>query len=50
MSDYDLMRLSDTCEEDGLEEDEIQHSNQKTQKEKYFEYYDDIKLTPKDDW
>lgn len=50
MSDYDLMRLSDTCEEDGMEESEIQHGNAKTQKEKYFEYYDDIKLTPKDDW
>ena len=22
----------------------------KSSKEKYFEYYDDIKLTPKDDW
>lgn len=50
MSDYDLMRLSDTCEEDGIEEDELALYNQKTQKEKYFEFYDDIKLTPKDDW
>ncbi len=50
MSDYDLMRLSDTCEEDGFEECELPHADKKTQKEKYFEYYDDIKLTPKDDW
>lgn len=50
MSDYDLMRASDNCEEDALEEGDLFSGNSKTEKEKYFEFYDDIKQTPKDDW
>lgn len=46
MSDYDLMRKSDNCEEDCAEEEDAPTSA----KEKYFEFYDDVKLTPKDDW
>lgn len=49
MNDYDLMRRSDDFEEDGAEQEDFKKSA-KTDKEKYFEYYDDIKLTPKDDW
>ena len=47
--DYDMMRKSDDFEEDGAEEEEFA-SETKTDKEKYFEFYDDIKLTPRDDW
>ena len=48
MSDYDLMRKSDQMEEDAFSEDENEKTT--TDKEKYFDFYDDIKLTPKDDW
>jgi len=47
---YDLMRESDNKEEDACFPEEWEDERQKSQKEKYFEYYDDIKLTPKDDW
>ncbi len=47
---YDYMREADTCEEDALYPEEMNEERQSTSKEKYFEYYDDIKLTPKDDW
>jgi len=43
------MRRSDDFEEDGAEEEDFA-KEAKTDKEKYFEFYDDIKLTPKDDW
>ena len=47
---YDFMRESEESEEDAYMPDEIFDKINKTTKEKYFEYYDDIKLTPKDDW
>lgn len=47
---YDLMRESDNLEEDAFFPDDWMEDSPKTDKEKYFEYYDDIKTTPKDDW
>ena len=47
---YDLMRESDNKEEDACFPEEWEEERAKSSKEKYFEYYDDIKLTPKDDW
>ena len=48
---YDLMREADNKEEDdACFPEEWEENRSKTDKEKYFEYYDDIKLTPKDDW
>ena len=47
---YDYMRLADSLEEDAMYPEEWLEERQLTSKEKYFEYYDDIKTTPKDDW
>ena len=47
---YDRMREADYLEEDASCPDEWVEERNKTDKEKYFDYYDDIKLTPKDDW
>ena len=47
---YDLMREADFKEEDASSPEEWEDERLKTSKEKYFESYDDIKLTPKDDW
>lgn len=47
---YDLMREADNKEEDAAFPEEWEEERLKSSKEKYFEYYDDIKLTPKDDW
>lgn len=47
---YDYMRESEDSEEDAFLPEEINDLKSQTTKEKYFEYYDDIKLTPKDDW
>jgi len=47
---YDLMRESENREEDAAYPEEWMDERNKSSKEKYFEYYDDIKLTPKDDW
>ncbi len=47
---YDLMREADNREEDASYPEEWLDERDYTSKEKYFEYYDDIKLTPKDDW
>ncbi|MBQ3115768.1 MAG: hypothetical protein IJC07_01940 [Clostridia bacterium] len=47
---YDLMREADNKEEDACFPEEWMEERNKSSKEKYFEYYDDIKLTPKDDW
>ncbi len=48
MGDYDRMRRSEELDDDGVEYDESEIS--KTEEEKYFEFYDDVKRTPKDDW
>ena len=47
---YDRMRDADYLEEDAAFPEEWMDERNKSDKEKYFEYYDDIKLTPKDDW
>ena len=47
---YDLMRESENHEEDAFYPEEWEDARTLTDKEKYFDYYDDIKLTPKDDW
>ena len=50
MSEYDYMKLADRLEEDAYCPDEWLDERTLSDKEKYFDYYDDIKLTPKDDW
>lgn len=47
---YDLMRESDDMEEDAFSPEDWLEEQTKSNKEKYFEFYDDIKTTPKDDW
>lgn len=47
---YDLMRESECREEDACYPEEWIDEPILTDKEKYLEFYDDIKLTPKDDW
>lgn len=50
MSDYDKMRQSDLYDDDAPYEDEYEISSNVTEKEKYFEFYDDIKTSIKEDW
>ena len=47
---YDYMREADFKEEDAYYPEEWEDNRTKSSKEAYFEFYDDIKLTPKDDW
>ncbi len=47
---YDYMREADFKEEDALYPEEWADERSKSDKERYFEFYDDIKTTPKDDW
>ncbi len=47
---YDLMREADYMEEDAYFPEDWMEESAKTDKERYFEFYDDIKTTPKDDW
>lgn len=47
---YDLMREADLIEEDAYYPDEWKDTQHSSDKEKYFDFYDDIKTTPKDDW
>lgn len=47
---YDYMREADYKEEDACYPEEWIEERSKSFKESYFDYYDDIKLTPKDDW
>ena len=47
---YDLMREADLIEEDAYYPDEWKDNLHSSDKEKYFDFYDDIKTTPKDDW
>ena len=44
------MREADYLEEDAYYPEDWMDDSNKTDKERYFEYYDDIKTTPKDDW
>lgn len=52
MSEYDLMRRCEDLDDDGVLPEELaeEEAAKRSSKEKYFEFYDDIKLTPKDDW
>lgn len=59
MNDYELSKLADMLDEDALRPDELdldelrRRGNSKhalSFKEKYLEFYDDIKTTPRDDW
>ena len=45
MSEYDQMRRSEELDDDG-----VLPEDRRSEKERYFAFYDDIKLTPKDDW
>lgn len=47
---YDFMRESEYKEEDALYPEEWNGEIKTTKKEKYFEYYDDIKTSIKEDW
>lgn len=49
-SEYDYMREADEKEEDAFFPEEWQNDKEKTSKEKYFEYYDDIKTDIREDW
>ena len=47
---YDYMREAENKEEDAFFPEELNEQKSLTDKEKYFDFYDDIKTTPKDDW
>lgn len=47
---YDYMKEAEFKEEDALFPEEINENINKSSKEKYFEYYDDIKTNIKEDW
>lgn len=47
---YDYMREADNKEEDACYPEEWQNDRKRSFKEEYFDFYDDIKTTPKDDW
>ncbi|MBO4251165.1 MAG: hypothetical protein J5911_00705 [Clostridia bacterium] len=49
-SEYDYMREADLKEEDAFYPEEQIEDRNKTDKDKYFEYYDDIKTDIKEDW
>lgn len=49
-SEYDYMREADTKEEDAFYPEEWAEEAEKTSKEKYFDFYDDIKTNIKEDW
>ena len=49
-SEYDYMREADEKEEDAFYPEEWADERDKTLKEKYFEYYDDVKTNIKEDW
>ncbi len=47
---YDYMRESEFKEEDALFPEEINSERDRSEREKYFEYYDDVKTNIKEDW
>ncbi len=49
-SEYDYMREADEKEEDAFYPEEWADERDKTSKERYFEYYDDVKTNIKEDW
>ncbi|MEG1711270.1 MAG: hypothetical protein RR054_04005 [Clostridia bacterium] len=53
-TNYRLMRESEMCDDDGMDYDdaydEINKLNAEKFKEKYKEFYSDIKISIKEDW
>ncbi len=49
-SEYDYMKEADEKEEDAFYPEEWTEERNKTAREKYFEYYDDVKTDIKEDW
>ena len=49
-SQYDYMREADVKEEDAFCPEEWEEERKQSDKDKYFEYYDDIKTNIKEDW
>lgn len=47
---YDLLREADKYEEDALCPEEVLAESAQNEKERYFEFYDDIKTSIKEDW
>lgn len=47
---YDYMRQADRSEEDAMFPEEIVGNRKSDDKEDYFDFYDDIKTSLKDDW
>ena len=51
---YDLMRKSELMDDDGMDLDEAEHQDGRTDaerfKEQYKEFYTDIKISIKEDW
>ena len=53
MSDYDMMRISDNYDDDGIDEEQAANKEEKSEREKYFDFYDDVKQPckyKKEDW
>lgn len=58
MNDYELSKIADLLDEDALRPDELdsnyilkkKQKDSSSFKEKYLEFYDDIKTSPHDDW
>lgn len=49
-STYDYMKEADKYEEDAIMPEEWNEERRQSSREKYFEYYDDIKVSIKEDW
>ena len=47
---YDYLKEADKYEEDAIIPEEWISERERSKKEKYFEYYDDIKTSIKEDW
>lgn len=54
MNNYELMKLSETADDDAYEQDEVEEKELGNEaenfKRKYKEFYTDIKLSHKEDW
>lgn len=55
MNEYELSKIADQLDEDAVdysdyELSELMPDDADSFKKEYFDYYDDIKLTPKEDW
>ncbi len=53
MTDYELMRLSETVDEDAYEREDFEDTKKRSAKEVYDEFYDDVKQPSryiKEDW